>query len=130
MSVVRAFATLAVAALSAFPAFAQSDTSWMRYPAISPDGKSIAFTYRGDLWRVAASGGVATQLTQHPAEDFMPVWSHDGSRIAFASDRHGNYDIYVMPASGGEAQRLTFHSAPEYPYSFTPDDQSIVFGAA
>lgn len=130
MSVARALATLAVAALSAQPALAQTDVSWMRYPAISPDGKTIVFTYRGDLWRVAAAGGAATQLTQHPAEDFMPVWSRDGSRIAFASDRHGNFDVYVMPATGGEARRLTFHSAPEYPYSFTPDDQAIVFGAA
>src|SRR5450759_5415887 len=83
----------------------------MRYPAISPDGQTIAFTYKGDLYRVAASGGAATPLTQHPAEDFMPVWSHDGASIAFASDRHGNFDIYVMPAAGGEAKRLTFHSA-------------------
>ena len=111
-------------------ASAQNDAGWMRYPALSPDGATIAFTYRGDLYRVPASGGTATQLTQHPAHDFMPVWSHDGSRIAFASDRHGNFDVYVIPAAGGAAQRLTFHSAAEYPYSFTPDDKSIVFGAA
>ncbi|MHB1095152.1 MAG: S41 family peptidase [Gemmatimonadaceae bacterium] len=111
-------------------ASAQDDAGWMRYPALSPDGATIAFTYRGDLYRVAASGGAATQLTQHAAHDFMPVWSRDGSRIAFASDRHGNFDLYVMPAGGGTAQRLTFHSAAEYPYSFTPDDKSVVFGAA
>ncbi len=111
-------------------ASAQGDAGWMRYPALSPDGATIAFTYRGDLYRVPASGGTATQLTQHPAHDFMPVWSRDGTRIAFASDRHGNFDLYVIAAAGGAAQRLTFHSAAEYPYSFTPDDKSVVFGAA
>lgn len=128
MTLLRSFAALTLFFSAA--AVSAQDASWMRYPAISPDGKTIAFTYRGDLWKVSSAGGAATQLTQHPAEDFMPVWSHDGTRIAFASDRHGNFDIYVMPAAGGEAQRVTYHSAPEYPYSFTPDDKSIVFGAA
>ena len=129
MMIARSLAVLFLALTVGTGARAQ-DASWMRYPAISPDGKTIAFTYRGDLWRAPAAGGAATQLTQHPAQDFMPVWSHDGTRIAFASDRHGNFDIYIMPAAGGEAQRLTFHSAAEYPYSFTPDDKSVVFGAA
>ncbi len=127
--IARSLLVLAFCAASTV-ALAQSDASWMRYPAISPDGKTIAFTYKGDLYRVPTAGGAATQLTQHPAQDFMPVWSRDGSRIAFASDRYGNFDIYVMPATGGEAQRLTYHSAAEYPYSFTPDDKSVVFGAA
>ncbi len=126
----RLLAVLAALALAVTSAAAQDEPGWLRYPAISPDGKTIAFTYKGDLYRVPSAGGLATQLTQHPAQDFMPVWSHDGRRIAFASDRHGNFDIYVMPAGGGEARRLTFHSAAEYPYSFTPDDQSVVFGAA
>ena len=122
---------LLLSALSALPASAQTATaSWMRYPAISPDGQTIVFTYMGDLYRVAASGGVATPLTTHPAHDFMPVWSNDSRQIAFASDRHGNFDLFVMPATGGEARRLTFHSAPEYPYTFAPDDQGLVFGAA
>ena len=60
----------------------------------------------------------------------MPVWSHDGKQIAFASDRFGNFDVFVMPAEGGEARRLTFHSAHEYPYAFSRDDKSVLFGAA
>src|SRR5262245_38603950 len=121
-----------ITALLAAPAAARSqvEVSWMRYPAISPDGRTIAFTFKGDLYRVSSTGGTAVRLTVHPAEDFRPVWSHDGKHIAFASDRYGNFDIYVMPAEGGEAKRLTFHSAPEFPYAFTPDDKRIVFGAA
>ena len=118
--------------LGAIPATAaaQSDANWLRYPAISPDGQTIVFTYQGDLYRVPAAGGTAVALTSHPAHDFMPVWSRDGRQIAFASDRHGNFDIFVMPATGGEARRLTFHSAPEYPYAWSHDNRQVLFGAA
>ncbi len=100
---------------------------WLRYPAISPDGETVVFSYRGDLWRVSTDGGRATQLTIHAAHDFMPVWSPDGSKIAFASDRYGNYDIFIMPAEGGKATRLTYHSASDYTASFTPDGAAVLF---
>ena len=103
---------------------------WLRYPAISPDGESIVFSYRGDLWRVSSSGGQAHQLTVHAAYDFAPVWSPDGSKIAFASNRYGNFDIFVMPAQGGTATRLTFHSAGDFPTSFTPDGTSVLFSSS
>jgi tricorn protease len=106
----------------------QVEALWLRYPAISPDGSKIAFTYKGDIYLVPASGGNATPLTFHEAQDFMPVWSNDGKNIAFASDRYGNFDIFIVPAEGGEPLRLTYHSANEYPYSFTPDDKSVIFG--
>jgi tricorn protease len=109
--------------------FAQDDPRWIRHQSISPDGKHIAFTYRGDLYRVSAEGGAAQQLTFHEAHDFMPVWSNDGEKIAFASDRYGNFNVYVMNALGGPAERLTHHSNHEYPYGFTNDDKHILFGA-
>ena len=111
-------------------AAAQTVPQWNRYPAISPDGSTIVFTYRGDLYLVPTAGGNAMALTSHPAHDYKPVWSNDGRRIAFASDRHGNFDIYVVPATGGEPTRLTFHSADESPFTFEPGDDSILFGAA
>lgn len=117
--------------LSAFSLFSSAQTpSWLRYPSISPDGKTIVFTYKGDLYKVAAAGGTAIPLTMHEAHDFMPVWSKDGKSIAFASDRYGNFDVFVIPAEGGEAKRITFHSAAEYPYSFTNDNKNVIFGAA
>jgi len=112
------------------PVAADNVPPWLRYPAISPDAKTIVFAYKGDLYRVPSDGGVAVPLTMHEAHDFMPVWSHDGKSIAFASDRYGNYDVFIMPATGGEARRLTYHSASELPYSFTPDDKAVLFGAA
>lgn len=120
---------LLLAACCSFSSFAQTDPGWIRYAAISPDGNTIVFTYKGDLYRVAASGGNATALTVHEAHDFMPVWSNDGKQIAFASDRYGNFDIFIIPAEGGEARRITWHSAQEYPYAFSADNRSVLFGA-
>lgn len=108
---------------------AQDDPQWIRYQAISPDGNHIVFTYQGDLYRVSAEGGDATRLTFHEAHDFMPVWSNSGDKIAFASDRYGNFNVYVMDALGGPAERLTYHSNDESPYSFSHDDQYVIFGA-
>ena len=103
---------------------------WMRYPAISPDGSQIAFSYKGDLYKVNTDGGKAVRLTTHDAFDSNPVWSPDGSKIAFVSDRDGGTkDIYLMAADGGTAKRLTTHSANETPHTFTPDGKFIVFSA-
>lgn len=111
-------------------AFAQITPLWLRYPSISPDGKTIVFGYKGDLYKVPAGGGQAIPLTLHEAHDFMPVWSRDGKWLAFASDRFGNFDVFIMPSSGGEAKRLTYHSANDYPYDFSPDGKSVLFGTA
>lgn len=103
---------------------------WMRYPVISPDGQHIVFSYQGNLYKVHSEGGRATPLTMHPAYDFQPVWSNDSQLIAFASDRYGNFDVFVISKDGGTPQRLTFHSADDAPYAFSPDNTSVLFGSA
>jgi Tol biopolymer transport system component len=114
----------------AFQLNAQTTPLWLRYPAISPDGKTIAFGYKGDIYRVDAGGGTATPLTIHEAQDMMPVWSHDGKYIAFASDRYGNFDVFIMPATGGTPTRLTCNSSPDFPTDFSPDDKQVLFTSA
>jgi tricorn protease len=113
-----------------FSAFSQEHPLWMRYPAISPDGQTILFNYKGDIYKVSAAGGTAEPITIGESYEYAPVWSHDGKSIAFASDRYGNFDVFVMPAAGGEAKRLTFHSGAEIPSSFTADDKAVIFSAS
>ena len=107
---------------------AQEPAHWLRHGSISPDGSRIAFTYKGDLYTVPSSGGDATQLTYHEAHDYMATWSSDGRQLAFASNRYGNFDVFVMEATGGPARRLTHHSNDEVPYTFTDGDSTIMFG--
>ena len=103
--------------------------SWLRYPSISPDGKTVVFSYKGNLYTVSSEGGEAKQLTTHQAYDYAPVWSPDGKTIAFASDRFGNFDIYTVPVKGGVPTRVTTNSAKETPWTFTPDGKKILFSA-
>src|SRR6266567_5610613 len=119
---------LMTALLALAQANAQTTPLWMRYPAISPDGKYIVFGYKGDLFKVPADGGQAIALTLTESHEYMPVWSHDGKWIAFASDRFGNFDVFVMPATGGEATRLTYNSANDVPYDFSADNKYVLFG--
>lgn len=108
--------------------WAQDNPLWMRYCAISPDGNTIAFTYKGDIYTVPATGGKATQITTNPAHDTHPVWSPDGKKIAFASDRMGSMDIYEVSKEGGTPLRLTTHSGNETPLAYK-DNGHILFQA-
>ncbi|MDE6826400.1 MAG: PDZ domain-containing protein [Paramuribaculum sp.] len=120
----------ALMGLAALPAVAAGSQAplWMRYPAISPDGKTVAFSYKGDIYTVPATGGTARQLTTNPAFDSRPVWSPDGSKIAFASDRRGNLDVYVISAAGGEPILLTTDTGAETPVAFLDNDH-VLFSA-
>ncbi|HWF02793.1 MAG TPA: protease, partial [Candidatus Angelobacter sp.] len=87
----------------------------------------IAFAYAGDLWLVPREGGEARLLTSGSGTKSNPVFSPDGSMIAFTGDYDGNVDIYVMPSSGGVPKRLTYHPAVDEVMGWSPDGKSVLF---
>ena len=118
----------ALIAGSVVAAFAETPR-WLRNTAISPDGRTVAFTYKGDIFTVPVSGGKALQLTSNPAYDTAPLWSPDGRQIIFASNREGSNDIYSVEATGGTPVRLTTSSANEMPIAFL-NDREIIYSTS
>ncbi len=98
-----------------------------RMPALSPDGKKIAFAYRGDIWIADSSGGRAMALTRNVEMDSCPQFSPDGTWVSFTTNRNGNADIYVVPAVGGEVRRMTYHSSGDVSYGWSPDGKKLIF---
>ena len=118
---------LICAAIAAAAASGSAESPrWLRNTAISPDGSTIAFTYKGDIFTVPATGGDATQLTSGPAYDTAPVWSPDSKTIVFSSDREGSSDIYAVCAKGGTPRRVTTSSGSESPLAFI-DGSTILY---
>ncbi len=96
-----------------------------RSPAISKT--HIVFVYADDLWIVPRAGGEASRLTSGPGAETDPVFSPDGSMIAFSGDYDGNTDVYVVPATGGIPKRLTYHPAQDIADGWTPDGKRVLF---
>ena len=120
-------ATLCLAFITQGSLFAQDNTpKWLRWSAISPDGKNIAFSAYGDIYLVPVSGGKAQAITTNTAYDYAPVWSPDSKHIAFASAREGSLDVYISSLEGGSPKRLTTHSGKEVPVAFL-DNEHVLF---
>ncbi|MGH9900076.1 MAG: S41 family peptidase, partial [Pyrinomonadaceae bacterium] len=100
----------------------------LQKPALSKT--HIAFTFAGDLWIVKREGGEAMRLTTGIGIETNPIFSPDGTMIAFAGEYDGNVDTYVVPATGGVPRRLTFHPSGDVPVAWTPDGKSILFRSA
>jgi tricorn protease len=98
-------------------------------PALSPDGKTIAFSWAGDLWAVPIEGGNARPLTRHSGRDTRPIFSPDGQFIAFNSNRGDGVQVFVMPASGGTPRQITFHTGGQTLECYDPSGQSVIVSA-
>ena len=105
----------------------ETDVRFMTDPALSPDGKTLIFSYDNDLWKTSTGGGTAYRLTALDGKASLPVFSPDGTKIAFSASPDGNTNVFVMPAEGGEITQLTFHEAPDMVDSWSWDSQSIYF---
>jgi tricorn protease len=98
-------------------------------PALSPDRHEIAFVSGGDIWTVPAGGGEARLLIAHAAYDSRPLYSPDGTRLAFMSTRTGNGDVYLLTLASGELRRVTFDDAADQLDSWSRDGQWIYFSS-
>ncbi|HEX8096447.1 MAG TPA: PDZ domain-containing protein, partial [Pyrinomonadaceae bacterium] len=87
----------------------------------------VAFVYAGDLWTVPRTGGKAQRLTTGVGIETDPLFSPDGSQIAYTGEYEGNRDVYVVPAEGGVPRRLTYHPGADVVQGWTPDGRRILF---
>lgn len=95
-------------------------------PCLSPDGQTLVFEWRDDLWSVASKGGRATRITAHPARDNYPQFSPDGQTIYFCSSRAGAQQLFSMPAAGGPATQHSFHSEGGTLDCISPDGSTAI----
>jgi tricorn protease len=118
------FILLAATAASATAGPAQP-TQLLHSPAMSRT--QIVFSYAGDLWTVSRQGGTAARLTAGTGIESNPVFSPDGSTIAFTGEYDGNVDVYTVPSAGGIPKRVTYHPGADYAVGWTPDSKRILF---
>jgi tricorn protease len=115
--------------LAALPCSAAEAIRLANRPTLSPDGKTLAFDWDGDVWTVPTSGGIARRLTNHPARDRQPCFSPDGKQLAFISERSGSPQVHVMPAGGGTPRQLTYHTAGCALQQWCPDGKHLLINA-
>ncbi|MGV0968881.1 S41 family peptidase [Empedobacter sp.] len=106
---------------------AQEKVYFTSTPSLSPDAKTVYFSYDGDIWSTDINGGNAARITALEGEEINPRVSPDGKWLAFSSNQYGNYDIYIMPINGGQIKQLTFHQAKDEVESWSWDSKSIYF---
>src|SRR5438128_11876071 len=108
ISMKKTILVLSLLLLTASICFGQtSDTLLMRNPTLSKT--HIVFGYAGDLWIVSREGGEAGRLTNGVGTEATPLFSPDGTQVAFTGEYDGNVDVYVVPSAGGVPKRLTYH---------------------
>ena len=97
----------------------------LRSPSLNQD--RIAFRYADDVWTVSRQGGEAERLTANGQVNVGPIYSPDGSLIAYSAHLNGNTDVYVIPANGGVPRRITWHPSGSYIAGWTPDGKDVLF---
>jgi tricorn protease len=109
--------------------FAQTEApTLLQKPAVN--GSSVVFSYAGDLWVAPRTGGDAKRLTTGIGVETNPIFSPDGTTIAFTGEYDGNTDVYVMPVAGGVPKRLTYHPGPDVVSGWSPDGKRVLFSSA
>lgn len=123
-----AAALLAAVAIGSAHAQPPGQTLLLRDPALSAN--NIAFVYAGDIWVADRNGANPRQLTSDPGDETNPVFSPDGSMIAFSGNYNDNRDVYVIPVTGGQPKRLTWHPGDDNVMDWSPDGSAVYFTSA
>lgn len=117
------FRVIATSLLALASSAAGAEQGFYQYP--SARGDVLVFASEGDLWRTGRSGGIATRLTNHVAEESDARVSPDGTQVAFTASYDSDQDVYVMPIGGGSPRRLTFEGGMLRTVGWTPDGKVI-----
>jgi Tol biopolymer transport system component/C-terminal processing protease CtpA/Prc len=127
----RVFILGMLAASLSLPVAAQTTEAYFTtYPTLSPDGKTVVFSFEGDLWKADVQNPQAVRLTAMQGNEILPKISPDGMWLAFTAFQYGNADIFVMPLQGGEVRQLTMHEAADQMESWSWDSRHIYFASA
>lgn len=122
--------SLFLVTLLVVPALAQQGKPSYSQPSLHPTRPEVVFVSGGDLWTAPLAGGEAQLLVSHAAYESRPLWSPDGKRLAFVSQRTGNGDIYVLDAATSELRRLTYGDGAENLDAWSADGEWIYFHAS
>ncbi len=126
MRIPRTLLTIAFAVVAASFVLAQSEKPLLlQAPTLSK--KQMAFAYGGEIWITGREGGEARRLASGTGTLSQPIFSPDGTLLAYTGNYDGNADVYVVPAVGGEPRRLTYHPASDVALGWTPDGKQILF---
>ncbi len=117
----------AIVAIANFASGDDKTPLLLQTPTISKT--QIAFVYGGDIWIVSREGGAAHRLVTGTDLETGPIFSPDGSMIAFSGNYDSNIDVYVVPSTGGQPRRLTYHPGPDVAVGWTPDGKNVLFNS-
>src|SRR5438445_6610301 len=96
----------AVFATTVFAKAQSPEVYFASFPTLTPDGKTVIFSYEGDLWKVDIGSSAAVRLTAMQGEETSPHVSPDGKWLAFSANQFGNNDVYVMPLYGVDIMQM------------------------
>lgn len=126
----KIYATLFILLFYPLLNFAQQQpVVFVSEPTLSPDGKTILFSYENDLWKVGIDGGIAYRITAMQGKETLPRFSPDGKWITFSGTQDGNNNIYLMPSAGGEIKQLTWHDGEDLVDTWSWDSKLIYFNS-
>ncbi len=112
--------------LAGGPSFAEERIQLANDAALTPDGKTLLFAYRGGIWSAPVAGGTARPVTTDSASETDPKVSPDGQTLAFISDRTGSRQVFLMPLAGGTPKQITFHTEGYSLKGWSPDGTQVL----